>query len=107
MQYKELKNKAKKLGLRVTKNVQGKRVKLTARELRSKITTNFENSVKNAQKVIRICQTVVAPAPQGGRVPPPPPPPPSMPPKKPVLNNKRAKLMAELKNTLKKKGLAK
>jgi len=103
MQYKELKNKAKKLGLRVTKNVQGKRVKLTARELRSKITTNFENSVKNAQKVIRICQTVVAPAPQGGRVPPPPP----MPPKKPVLNNKRAKLMAELKNTLKKKGLAK
>src|SRR5210317_2107400 len=105
MQYRELKNKAKKLGLRVTKNVQGKRVKLTARELRSKITTNFENSVKNAQKVIRICQTVVAPAPQGGRVPPPPPP--SMPPKKPVLNNKRAKLMAELKNTLKKKGLAK
>ena len=103
MQYKELKNKAKKLGLRVTKNVQGKRVKLTTRELRSKITTNFENSVKNAQKVIRICQTVVAPAPQGGRVPPPPP----MPPKKPVLNNKRAKLMAELKNTLKKKGLSK
>ena len=103
MQYRDLKNKAKKLGLRVTKNVQGKRVKLTARELRSKITTNFENSVKNAQKVIRICQTVVAPAPQGGRVPPPPP----MPPKKPVLNNKRAKLMAELKNTLKKKGLSK
>jgi hypothetical protein len=30
-----------------------------------------------------------------------------MAPKKPVLNNKRMKLMAELKNTLKKKGLAK
>jgi hypothetical protein len=107
MQYRELKNKAKKLGLRVTKNVDGKRVKLTARELRSKITTNFENSVRNAQKVIRICQTVVAPAatprPQGTRVPVPPPPPP--PPKKPVLNNKRAKLMAELKATLAKKGL--
>ena len=104
MQYRELKNKAKKLGLRVTKNVDGKRVKLTARELRSKITTNFENSVRNAQKVIRICQTVVAPVvtprPQGARVPPPPPPP-----KKPVLNNKRAKLMAELKATLAKKGL--
>ena len=103
MQYRELKNKAKKLGLRVTKNVDGKRVKLTARELRSKITTNFENSVRNAQKVIRICQTVVAPVvtprPQGARVPPPPPP------KKPVLNNKRAKLMAELKATLAKKGL--
>ena len=107
MQYRELKNKAKKLGLRVTKNVDGKRVKLTARELRSKITMNFENSVRNAQKVIRICQTVVAPVatprPQGARVPPPPPPPP--PPKKPVLNNKRAKLMAELKATLAKKGL--
>ena len=107
MQYRELKNKAKKLGLRVTKNVDGKRVKLTTRELRSKITMNFENSVRNAQKVIRICQTVVAPVvtprPQGARVPPPPPPPP--PPKKPVLNNKRAKLMAELKATLTKKGL--
>jgi hypothetical protein len=108
MQYRDLKNKAKKLGLRVTKTVDGKRVKLTARELRSKITMNFENSVKNAQKVIRICQTVVAPVatprPQGARVPPPPPPPPP-PPKKPVLNNKRAKLMAELKATLAKKGL--
>ena len=107
MQYRDLKNKAKKLGLRVTKTIDGKRVKLTARELRSKITMNFENSVKNAQKVIRICQTVVAPVatprPQGARVPPPPPPPP--PPKKPVLNNKRAKLMAELKATLTKKGL--
>lgn len=103
MQYKDLKNKAKKLGLRVTKTVDGKRVKLTARELRSKITMNFENSVKNAQKVIRICQTVVAPVatprPQGARVPPPPPP------RKPILNNKRAKLMAELKATLAKKGL--
>jgi hypothetical protein len=107
MQYRDLKNKAKKLGLRVTKTVDGKRVKLTARELRAKITMNFENSVKNAQKVIRICQTVVAPMPtprpQGVRAPPPPPPPP--PPKKPVLNNKRAKLMAELKATLAKKGL--
>lgn len=107
MQYRDLKNKAKKLGLRVTKTVNGKRVKLTARELRSKITMNFENSVKNAQKVIRICQTVVAPVatprPQGARAPPPPPPPP--PPKKPVLNSQRAKLMAELKATLTKKGL--
>jgi hypothetical protein len=104
MQYKDLKNKAKKLGLRVTKTVDGKRVKLTARELRSKITMNFENSVKNAQKVIRICQTVVAPMAtprsQGARAPPPPPPP-----RKPMLNNKRAKLMAELKATLAKKGL--
>ncbi|ADQ91117.1 hypothetical protein MpV1_194 [Micromonas sp. RCC1109 virus MpV1] len=108
MQYKELKDKAKKLGLRVTKNVGGKRIKLSAKELRSKITMNFENSVKNAQKVIRICQTIVAPTQSqqaSGRAPIPPPPPP--PPKKPVLNNKRAKLIAELKANLKKRGLSK
>ena len=52
MQYLELKNKAKKQGLRVTKTVKGKRVKLTARELRTKIRMNFDNSVKNAQRVI-------------------------------------------------------
>jgi len=109
MQYRDLKNKAKKMGLRVTKNVDGKRVKLTARELRAKITMNFENSVRNAQKVIRMCQSVV-PAATTARVsgvPPPPPPPPPTIPKRPVLNNKRMKLMAELKNTLKKKGLSK
>jgi len=96
MQYRDLKNKAKKLGLRVTKNVGGKRVKLSARELRSKITMNFENSVKNAQKVIRICRTVVLPT----SGPPPPQ-------RRPVVNTGRAKLMTELKNVLKKRGLNK
>ena len=103
MQYKELKDKAKKLGLRVTKNVGGKRVKLTARELRAKVTRNFENSVKNAQRVIRICRTVVAPTAMPG--PPPPPPPP--PPRKPAINATRAKLMDELKANLRRRGLAK
>jgi hypothetical protein len=112
MQYKELKEKAKKMGLRVTKDVRGKRVKLTARELRSKLRFNFENSVKNAQQVIRLCKTIVVPASPtvsrtGGPPPPPPPPPPSQPTRKPVINSTRAKLMAELKNTLKKKGLKK
>ena len=102
MQYRDLKNKAKKLGLRVTKTVKGKRVKLSAKELRSKITMNFENSVKNAQKVIRVCQNIVAPTVIRAGVPPPPPPPP----RRPVINAKRAKLMAELKNVLKKKGLS-
>ncbi len=101
MQYRDLKNKAKKLGLRVTKTVDGKRVKLSSRELRSKITMNFENSVKNAQKVIRICRTVVLPT---SGAPPPPPPPPQ---RRPVVNTGRAKLMAELKNVLKKRGLNK
>lgn len=103
MQYRDLKNKAKKLGLRVTKTVKGRRVKLSAKELRSKITMNFENSVKNAQKVIRVCQNIVAPTVVRAGAPPPPPPPP---PRRPVINAKRAKLMAELKNVLKKKGLS-
>lgn len=108
MQYKDLKEKAKKAGLRVTKDVRGKRVKLTAKELRAKIRFNFENSVKNAQHVIRVCRTIVSPGPQmtmrSGGVPPPPPPPPS---RKPPVNTKRAALMAELKNVLKKKGMRK
>lgn len=111
MQYKDLKNKAKKLGLRVTKTVNGKRMKLTAKELRAKITMNFENSVKNAQKVIRICRTVVAPTPvpTTSRAPPPPPPPPPAraAPPPPQGGNARAKLLAELKNTLKRRGLNK
>jgi hypothetical protein len=111
MQYKDLKDKAKKLGLRVTKTVNGKRVALSAKELRAKITMNFENSVKNAQKVIRICRTVVVPATQPAArapSPPPPPPPPRAPaPPPPRGGNARAKLMAELKNTLKKRGLNK
>lgn len=109
MQYKDLKNKAKKLGLRVTKNVNGRRKRLSSSELRAKITANFENSVKNAQKVIKICRTVVAPAnyqvPTG--VPPPPPPPP---PKKlmgvppaPSGNTTTMALLNELKMKLKNK----
>ena len=105
MQYKDLKEKAKKAGLRVTKDVRGKRVKLTAKELRAKIRLNFENSVKNAQQVIRVCRTIVGPGPQmtmrPSGVPPPPPP------RKPAVNAKRAALMTELKNVLKKKGMKK
>ena len=111
MQYKDLKEKAKKMGLRVTKTMKGKRVPLSAKELRAKITMNFENSVKNAQKVIRICRTIVLPTTQtpqsGGRVPPPPPPPPPRAPAPPPGGNVRAKMLAELKNTLKKRGLNK
>jgi hypothetical protein len=104
MQYLELKNKAKKQGLRVTKTVKGKRVKLTPKELRAKISMNFENSVKNAQKVIRVCQTIIVPTRSVGAPPPPPPPPPQ---RRPVGKTGRAKLMAELKNILKKRGVVK
>ncbi len=72
-------------------------MKLTARELRAKVTRNFENSVKNAQRVIRICRTVVAPT----MVPGPPPPPLLL--ETPVINATRAKLMDELKAKFKKK----
>ncbi len=89
MQYLELKNKAKKQGLRVTKTVKGKRVQLTARELRAKIRMNFENSVKNAQKVIRVCQTIIVHRGRGGGAPPPPPPPPPQR-RAPVVNAGRA-----------------
>lgn len=104
MQYRNLKEKARKLGLRVTKTINGKRVKLTPKELRARISMNFENSVRNAQKVISICRTVVAPTAVPGSFPPPPPPPP---PRKPVINATRAKLMAELKANLRRRGLAK
>lgn len=112
MQYKDLKDKAKKMGIRVTKDVRGKRVKLTAKELRAKLRLDFENSVKNAQHVIRLCKTIVVPTssvpapPRTGGGPPPPPPPPP-PPSKLAINSTRAKLMAELKATLKKRGLKK
>lgn len=106
MQYRNLKEKARKLGLRVTKTVNGKRVKLTPKELRARISMNFENSVRNAQKVISICRTVVAPTSVPGSFPPPPPPPPPLP-RKPVINATRAKLMAELKANLRRRGLAK
>lgn len=102
MQYKDLKQKAKKMGLRVTKTMKGKRVPLSAKELRAKITMNFENSVKNAQKVIRICKTVVLPTTTAPRAPAPPPPPPPPPAPAPRVNA-RAKMMIELKNALKKR----
>jgi len=134
MQYKDLKKKAKQLGLRVTKNVNGKRRKLTAAELRNRITTNFENSVKNAQRVIKICKTVVMPnqpvkgmmvapppppPPMKKRPPPPPPPPPMKkgppppPPPPPPMKkgpppppkiNTKEQLLKNLKNFMKKKG---
>lgn len=114
MDYESLKKHAKKLGIRVTKDVQGKRVKLTKKELESKLKKTkktkrggVEKQAKSALKFIRICKTVLREAQpnQGivsvptrhvamGRPPPPPPPPP---PPRPMINNQRAKLLAELR----------
>jgi hypothetical protein len=117
MEYDKLKEKVKKMGLRVTKDVKGKRVKLTKKELESKLKKNknepsLENQAKSAKKFIKVCKMVLREAePAQPRVPrqvvrvsprrmaPPPPPPP--PPK-----NARAALMADLRANLKRRGLA-
>ena len=122
MEYEKLKEKVKKLGLRVTKDVKGKRVKLTKKELKAKLPKkakaepSLENQAKSAKKFIKVCKMVLKEAepnqprqprlrqpvrisPRRVPVPPPtPPPPPGM--------NPRAALMADLKANLKKRGLA-
>lgn len=118
MEYDKLKEKVKKMGLRVTKDVKGKRVKLTKKELESKLMKNknepsLENQAKSAKKFIKVCKMVLKEAEptqpraprQAVRVSPrrmaPPPPPMRAPPK-----NARAALMADLKANLKRRGLA-
>ena len=124
MEYEKLKEKVKKLGFRVTKDVKGKRVKLTKKELMAKLPKktkgepSLENQAKSAKKFIKVCKMVLKEAepnqPKAPRqvvrvsprrvAPPPPPPPP--PPPRPMSLNPRAALMANLKANLKKRGLA-
>ena len=127
MEYDRLKEKVKKMGFRVTKDVKGKRVKLSKKELQSKLDKKkkgvsgptLENQARDAKKFIRVCKMVLKEAepnaPRAPRVvrttvpPPPPPPPPPMRgplPPKPAVNNARARLMANLRANLKKRGLA-
>jgi hypothetical protein len=122
MEYEKLKEKVKKLGFRVTKDVKGKRVKLTKKELMAKLPKktkgepSLENQAKSAKKFIKVCKMVLKEAePTQPKVPrqaartsprrmaPPPPPPP---PPRPISLNPRAALMADLKANLKKRGLA-
>jgi hypothetical protein len=121
MEYDKLKEKVKKMGLRVTKDIKGKRVKLTKKELESKLKKNknepsLENQAKSAKKFIKVCKMVLREAepaqPRAPRqavrvsprrmAPPPPPLPMRAPPK-----NARAALMADLRANLRKRGLAK
>ena len=120
MEYEKLKEQVKKLGFRVTKDVKGKRIKLTKKELMAKLPTKsttpqtLENQAKSAKKFIRVCKMVLREAepnaprvqrvaqpvrmsPRRGTMPPPPPPPPL---------NPRAALMADLKANLKRRGLS-
>jgi len=124
MEYEKLKEQVKKLGFRVTKDVKGKRTKLTKKELMAKLPTKsttpqtLENQAKSAKKFIRVCKMVLREAepnaprvqrvvaqpvrtsPRRAVIPPPPPPP-------PMGLNPRAALLADLKANLKKRGLAK
>jgi len=64
MEYDKLKEKVKKMGLRVTKDMKGKRVKLTKKELESKLKKNknepsLENQAKSAKKFIKVCKMVL------------------------------------------------
>jgi len=120
----DLKERVKKLGFRVTKDVKGKRVKLTKKELEAKLDrkkkshSTLENQARDAKKFIKVCKMVLREAEVNApRIvrqrrsvaapPPPPPPPPLMRvPPKPVINNARARLMANLRANLKRRGLA-
>jgi hypothetical protein len=120
MEYEKLKEKVKKLGFRVTKDVKGKRTKLSKKELMAKLPKkakaepSLENQAKSAKKFIKVCKMVLKEAgpnaprvqrvaqpvrmsPRRGTMPPPPPPPPL---------NPRAALMADLKANLKRRGLS-
>ena len=118
MEYEKLKEKVKKLGFRVTKDVKGKRVNLTKKELMAKLPKktkgepSLENQAKSAKKFIKVCKMVLKEAEPNQprvrqpvrvsprRVAPPPPPP------RPMSLNPRAALMADLKADLKKRCLA-
>ena len=116
-----LKNEAKRLGLRVTKKIKGKRVPLSEKELKMKIQRRrqpaLEIQVRNSKKLIRTCKSLlrtvesnvprvrrvsqpVARAPSVPRAPPVPPPPPP-----PTKRDPRATLMTALKANLKRRGL--
>jgi hypothetical protein len=115
-----LKNEAKRLGLRVTKKIKGKRVPLSEKELKMKIqrrrSPSLEIQVRESKKLLRTCKSLLRtvesnvprvrrvsrapPVPQAPRAPPVPPPPPV-----PTKRDPRANLMTALKANLKRRGL--
>ena len=131
MRIDSLKTEAKRLGLRVTKKVKGKRVPLTEKELSLKIQKRqapaLDIQVRETKKLLRACRslfkTMDAPVRVSKpktpvrkpstplpirRVPAPPPIPPAPPvPPRPMKRNIRANLMTALKANLEKRGLRK
>ena len=115
MKIDTLKNEAKRLGLRVTKKVKGKRVPLTEKELKVRIERRrspaLEIQVRNSKKLIRTCKsllkTMEPSVPRVRRVSvkkPPIPPAPPVPPR-PVKRDPRANLMTALKANLERRGI--
>src|SRR6056300_887270 len=107
MEYDRLKERVKKMGFRVTKDVKGKRVKLTKKELQAKLDKKkksgsgptLENQARDAKKFIKVCKMVLKEAePNVPRAP--------RPPQRPAVNNARARLMADLRANLRRRGLA-
>ena len=115
----DLKEKVKKMGFRVTKDVKGKRIKLTKKELQAKLERKkkkshptLDNQARDAKKFIKVCKMVLKEAePNAPRTPRPtravaPPPPPTRVIPVPPPKNARARLMANLQANLKRRGLA-
>ena len=118
MKIDSLKAEAKRLGIRVTKKIKGKRVPLTEKELDMKIQRRqapaLEIQVRQTKKLLRTCKSLlqtteptvprvrrvsqpVTRAPSVPRAPPPPP--------VPTKRDPRANLMTALKSNLKRRGL--
>lgn len=129
MRIDTLKNEAKRLGLRVTKKIRGKRVPLSENELKMKIERrrppSLEIQVRDSKKLLRTCKSLmrtinsnvprvrrvsqtprvqpVRKSPSVSRAPPIPPAPPVPP--RPMRRDPRANLMTALKANLKRRGL--
>ena len=127
MKIDTLKNEAKRLGLRITKKVKGKRVALTENELKMKIqrrrAPSLEIQVRESKKLLRTCKSLlrslepvtprvraqaprppVPPVPQPPQAPRPPVPRPPVP-QRPVKLEPRANLMMALKANLERRGI--
>jgi len=113
---KSEKDEAKKMGIRLTKMVKGKRVRLSEKELRRKILREKDailmNQVQETRRILRLCKGLVRSSTTSKqaktrgakvinitrpRIPPPPP--------RPMVRNPRANLMTALKANLKKRGI--
>ena len=116
MKIDSLKAEAKRLGIRVTKKIKGKRVPLTEKELDMKIQRRqapaLEIQVRQTKKLLRTCRSLFKnmggiPKPKNKTVTPvrrlPVPPPPV--PTRVIKRDPSSNLMTALKANLKKRGI--